>query len=75
MYAQQTATQTREAPRSIIRFFTLDRERDGTIVEVLVVSWGRDREEHRGQRWPAGSYGEAKRAIQLKNELISVSRN
>lgn len=58
-----------------IQFVTLDREQDGTIVEVRVVSWGREREEHRGRRWPAGSYQDAKDAVRAENERISVSRN
>jgi hypothetical protein len=63
------------AGRSAIRFFTLVREGDGTIVELLVISWGRDREEHRGRSWPAGAYLEAKRAIRTQNDLISASQN
>lgn len=58
-----------------IRVYTLDRERDGTIVEVMIVSRGLDREEHRGRRWPAGAYAEARDAIRRENERIFVHRN
>jgi hypothetical protein len=59
----------------MIRVFTLARERDGTIVEVLIVARGREREEHRGARWPATAYMEAKAAIQRKNERLARERD
>jgi hypothetical protein len=58
----------------MIRVFTLARERDGTIVEVLITVRGREREEHRGDRWPATAYMEAKAAINRKNERLAKER-
>ena len=55
----------------MIRVYTLARERDGTIVEVLIVSKGREREEHVGSRWPATSYADAKATIKQKNESLA----